>query len=193
MDKCSFWALWLKTSLLCEIFLKFGLLRYDKAVCLYICICALWVFCFLERHVWMILPCDMSWGLYRLDLCQLSIWILPLLGVVILYTLLNLFSIPSSSSSKWFSVFLKIRRYLQGSCEILLWSRFNILWMFSGPLGDLPSLHLSYLGGVRPLFDLIWFSEFHGFHGLFPVALILSLLISLWRVDFCFSMSSGSF
>lgn len=102
-----------------------------------------------------ILLCDMSWVLYCLDFCQLSIWILPFLGVVILYALLNLFSVPSNFSSEWVSVLLKIRKYLQDSCEILLWSRFNVLWMFSGPLGDLPSLHLSYL---RACEAIIWLS-----------------------------------
>lgn len=141
-----------------------------------------------------ILPCDMSWGLHRLDLCQLSIWILPLLGVVILYTLLNLFSVPSSSSSEWFSVFLKIRRYLQDSCEILLWSRFNILWMFSGPLGDLPSLHLSYLGVCEAIIWLNLVLRFPWFPWIISCCSnfeLVDFFVKSW-LFFRFSMS-GSF
>lgn len=102
-----------------------------------------------------ILLCDMSWVLYRLDLCQLSIWILPLLGVVILYALLNLFSVPSSFSSEWVSVFLKIRKYFQDSCEILLGLDSTFYECSQAPLEIYLLWIYLILEPVRPLSDLV--------------------------------------
>ena len=152
MDKCSS-ELWGSRSL---YFVKYFLnLDFWDVVKLFVFISMLCkYFAFWRGTFKCILPCDMFWVLYRLDLCPPRMWILPFLGVVILYALLNLFSIPCSFSSEWVSVLLKVRKYLQDSSEILLGSRLSILWMFSGPLRDfMLSLHLPYLGTCE---DIIW-------------------------------------